>query len=83
MQVLSLLDRAIGRAIGRDKPIDVPSGLRLPPLLSGGLPVLGHASDFVTGAIQLLFRAHREHGEICRLNVFHRNMVAMFGPDAH
>ena len=22
-------DRAIGRAIGRDKPIDVPSGLRL------------------------------------------------------
>lgn len=69
--------------MGRDRKIDVPSGLKLAPLLSGGLPVLGHASEFVTGAIELLFRAHREHGEIAGLNVFHRKMVAVFGPDAH
>ncbi len=83
MQVLNLVDRALGRAMGRDRKIDVPSGLKLAPLLSGGLPVLGHASEFVTGAIELLFRAHREHGEIAGLNVFHRKMVAVFGPDAH
>ena len=83
MQVLNLVDRVVGRAMGRDRKIDVPSGLKLAPLLSGGLPVLGHASEFVTGAIELLFRAHREHGEIAGLNVFHRRMVAVFGPDAH
>ena len=83
MQVLNLVDRVVGRAMGRDRKIDVPSGLKLAPLLSGGLPVLGHASEFVTGAIELLFRAHREHGEIAGLNVFHRKMVAVFGPDAH
>ncbi len=83
MQVFNLVDRAFGRAMGRDTNVSVPPGLTLPPLLSGGLPVLGHASEFVTGAIQLLFRAHREHGEIAGLNVFHRRMVAVFGPDAH
>ena len=51
MQVLQFIDRAVGRAIGRDKKVTVPAGLRLPPLLSGGLPIIGHASEFVTGAI--------------------------------
>jgi sterol 14-demethylase len=91
MQLLDLIDktvrktfdRAVGLATGQERPSEVPEGLRTPPLLSGGLPVLGHATEFVTGAIQLLFRAHREHGEIAALNVFHRRMVAVFGPDAH
>ena len=78
MPVLNLVDRAFGRAMGRDRKLDVPSGLKLPPLLSGGLPILGHASEFVSGAIELLFRAHREHGELAGLNVFHRKMVAVF-----
>jgi len=32
---------------------------------------------------ELLFRARREHGEICSFNVFNRKMVAVFGPEAH
>lgn len=69
------------RAVGRGAPI--PPGLSAPPQLSGGLPVVGHTVEFVRSTIDLLFRAHRELGEVAAFRVFHRDMVAMFGPDAH
>ncbi len=53
------------------------------PVLSGGVPVLGHTVEFVTGAIELLTRAHRELGEVAAFSIFNRKMVAVFGPEAH
>ena len=63
------------------KPL--PEGLRVPPRLSGGLPVVGHTADFIRDAMGLLARAYAEHGEICSIEVLGRKMVAVFGPDAH
>jgi sterol 14-demethylase len=82
MDVMNLVERTVGRAKSA-RGQRVPSGLRTPPLLSGGLPLLGHAVEFVRSAIGLLSRAHRELGEVAALNVFHRRMVAVFGPEAH
>ncbi|HEY8428554.1 MAG TPA: cytochrome P450 [Sandaracinaceae bacterium] len=76
MQLKTVVDRAMRRPA-------VPAGLEAPPQLSGGMPVLGHTVEFVRGAVDLLFRAHRELGEIAAFRVMHREMVALFGPDAH
>ncbi len=54
-----------------------------PPRLSGGLPVIGHTVEFVRSTIELLFRAQRELGEVAGLRVANKNMVALFGPEAH
>lgn len=62
---------------------NVPEGLRVPPKLSGGLPVVGHTADFIRDAMGLLARANAEHGEICSIDLPGRKMVAAFGPDAH
>ncbi len=61
----------------------VPEGLRTPPRLGGGLPLVGHTVEFVRDTIGLLERAHRELGEVAAVNVAGRTMVAMFGPEAH
>jgi sterol 14-demethylase len=61
----------------------MPAGLRPPPLLSGGLPLLGHSVEFIRSAIDLLERARKAHGEISAFKVFNRRMVAVFGPEAH
>jgi sterol 14-demethylase len=60
-----------------------PSGLRPPPMLSGGLPVVGHTVEFVRSAIGLLGRAQRELGEIAAIDIMGKKMVAVFGPSAH
>ena len=54
-----------------------------PPQLSGGLAFVGHTVDFVRSAIDLLFRANRELGEVAAFTVGGKQMVALFGPDAH
>ncbi len=60
-----------------------PAGLRLPPVLSGGLPVLGHTVEFVRGTIGMLARAQKELGECAEIHVAGKKMVAVFGPDAN
>jgi sterol 14-demethylase len=80
MQTQSFVDR-VRNQVRRKKPI--PAGLEAPPMLSGGLPLLGHSVEFVRGAIELLTRAQKEKGEIAAFNVFNRKMVAVFGPEAH
>ncbi len=81
-RVDKLVGRAFDRALGRPS-MDPPAGLRSPPSLSGGLPAIGHTVEFVRGTVELLFRAYREHGEICTFDIANRKMVAMFGPEAH
>jgi sterol 14-demethylase len=61
----------------------IPRGLREPPLVSGGLPLLGHGVDFIRDVTRLLFRAHAEHGEVGAMRVGPRRMVALIGPEAH
>ncbi len=75
-------DRFLWRALGRPS-MDPPPGMRTPPALSGGLPGIGHSVEFIRGTVELLFRAWREHGEICTFNIANRKMVAVFGPEAH
>jgi sterol 14alpha-demethylase len=62
---------------------NTPHSKRPLPVLSGGLPILGHSPEFVRGTIELLFRAHRELGEVAAFRVMNRQMVAMFGPEAN
>ena len=61
----------------------VPDGLRPVPELAGGLPAVGHAVDFIRGPVDLMFRAHRDLGEIAAFKVLNRRMIAAFGPTAH
>jgi sterol 14-demethylase len=79
MQVQDIIDRSL-RGFTRKK---TPTGLRTPPQLSGGMPLIGHTVEFIRGTVDLLFRAQRELGEIAAFNVFNRRMVAVFGPEAH
>jgi sterol 14-demethylase len=70
------LDRLNGLFPGRArKPTD-------PPRLSNGVPLLGHSVEFVRSALDLLFRAERELGEVAEFRVAGRPMVALFGPEA-
>ena len=68
---------------GPSKKVSTPTGLKLAPLLGGGLPLVGHTVEFVRGTIEMLARASRELGEIAAVDVAGRRMVAMFGPEAH
>ena len=79
MQITDVLPRSLRPA----PTTPLPTGKRLAPQLSGGLPGIGHSVEFVRGTIDLLTRAQREHGEIAAFTVFQRRMVAMFGPEAH
>jgi sterol 14alpha-demethylase len=76
MEVQTIVDRVLRRKA-------VPSGLKRPPKLSGGLPLVGHTVEFIKGTMELLARAQRELGEVAAFLVFYRKMVAVFGPEAH
>ena len=78
MQTSSVSDRTARRA-----PLPERTSGPNPPRLSGGLPVIGHTLEFVRSTIDLLFRAQRELGEVAGLRVANKNMVALFGPEAH
>jgi len=67
----------------RGAPSAKPSRGSKPPQLSGGLPVIGHTVEFIRSTIDLLFRAQRELGEVAGLRIANKNMVALFGQDAH
>ncbi|MDQ3035342.1 MAG: cytochrome P450 [Myxococcota bacterium] len=70
-------------ALTSKRAAEIPSGLVPPPRLSGGLPLVGHSIEFVRATMDLLFRANRELGEVAAFSVMGREMVAMFGPEAH
>ncbi|MFW5920204.1 MAG: cytochrome P450 [Polyangiales bacterium] len=79
MELQQIVDK--GRELARGP--QVPKGKELPPELPGGLPVVGHTVEFARRAIDLLFRAHREMGEVAQFQAAHKKFVAMFGPEAH
>lgn len=71
----------VTRALGMERS-PVPAGLREPPELEGGLPLVGHTVGFVRSTVDLLKEAHRRGGEVVALRVATKRMVAVFGPDA-
>ena len=61
-----------------------PAGERggtVPPLVSGALPVAGHALEFLRDQRGLLERGHAEHGQVFRLRLGIRPAVFLLGPD--
>lgn len=53
----------------------------LPPAVSGARPVVGHSLEFLRDPESLIERGHREHGNICRLQVGGRPMIILAGLD--
>ena len=81
MQIQSIVDRATKGAVPPTEP--PPSGLKEPPRLGGGLPMVGHTVEFIRSTIPMLSRANRELGEVAALDIGGKRMVAVFGPEAH
>src|SRR6266567_4060030 len=54
---------------------------KTPPMLRGGLPLLGHTVDFVRDTIGLLERARRECGDVAKFRVVGKDMVLLTGPE--
>src|SRR5262245_18354877 len=55
---------------------------RTPPMLSGAMPLVGHAIEFGHETIGLLHRAHREHGDVAGFKLAHKAMYLLTGPAA-
>jgi sterol 14-demethylase len=62
-------------------PARTPSH-RLPPAVSGAVPIVGHAVEFIRDCLGLLWRAYQEQGEVAKLRVFNKDIVLMTGPRA-
>ena len=62
-------------------PSQAAARLPLPPLVSGALPLLGHAPHFLRDQLLLLERGYAEHGEVFRLRLGRRPAIFLLGPD--
>lgn len=79
----TMLEQILPRVRAGFRPKKTPTGLRKPPVLSGGLPILGHTVEFARGTIGMLARVERECGEIGEIHVAGMKMIAVFGPEAN
>jgi len=61
--------------------LTAPGSGTLPPLVSGALPLVGHAAQFLRDQLRLLERGYAEHGDIFRLRLGRRLAVVMVGPE--
>jgi sterol 14alpha-demethylase len=52
-----------------------------PPALSGGLPFLGHLTDFLRNPVELLKRGYAKCGQVFSFRMGGRRMVVLLGPD--
>lgn len=53
----------------------------LPPLVSGHLPLIGHLLEFATTAERVIWRGYHEHGNVFRIRVGRREVIALLGRD--
>lgn len=60
-----------------------PRSASAPPLLAGGLPLVGHMGEWVHNPFALLMRARREGGEVVEFNLLGTGMVLLTGPQAN
>ena len=75
------LQEANGVAHAKPRAVP-PRASKTPPLVSGALPGIGHAIEFASDCLTLLWRAYQEHGEIVSLKIFHKNVVLFSGVEA-
>ncbi|MGI9240793.1 MAG: cytochrome P450, partial [Verrucomicrobiales bacterium] len=61
----------------------MPHPAPLPPTVSGGLPVIGHAIEFLRDRPGLLLRGYEEHGNVFALKLGPRRSAVMIGPEYH
>ena len=57
--------------------LTAPGPGTLPPLVSGALPLVGHAAQFLRDQLRLLERGYAEHGDIFRLRLGRRLAVVI------
>lgn len=55
--------------------------LPTPPMLGGGMPVIGHAPQFFRDPVSLLHKGYRECGEVFSLRLGKKNSVVLLGPE--
>jgi sterol 14-demethylase len=54
-----------------------------PPVVSGGLPLLGHAIGFMRDPHKVIRRGYEEHGLIFTLDLGLRKAHVLLGPENH
>ncbi len=54
-----------------------------PPMVSGRLPILGHAIEFMQDPHKVIRRGYEEHGLIFSMDLGAKKAVVMLGPDYH
>ena len=54
-----------------------------PPMVSGALPVLGHALEFRSDRTALVRRGFEEHGKIFGIKLANQNVAILVGPEYH
>eukprot|EP01138_Halocafeteria_seosinensis_P014360 gb/GECG01014661.1/.p1 GENE.gb/GECG01014661.1/~~gb/GECG01014661.1/.p1 ORF type:complete len:501 (+),score=68.80 gb/GECG01014661.1/:1-1503(+) len=54
-----------------------------PPMLGGGLPLLGPFPEFASSPVDLVWRGYREKGTEFTVNMFGKNMTFLLGPQSH
>lgn len=57
------------------------SAISSPPTVSGRIPVIGHALQFLRDPIPLLQRGYQEHGSVFSLQLGNKPAVVLLGPD--
>jgi sterol 14alpha-demethylase len=67
----------------RPSPRYRPLGSRMPPLLPGGVPILGHALELRSNPVGLIQRGRDMFGEIYSMRLPNSPTVVMTGPKAH
>ena len=55
----------------------------IPPMVSGALPVLGHALEFRSDRTALVRRGFEEHGKIFGIKLANQNVAILVGPEYH
>lgn len=48
---------------------------KIPPLVSGSLPIIGHGASFSKDIIKFVQNAHHEYGGVCKVKIFNNDMV--------
>lgn len=54
-----------------------------PPVVSGGLPILGHAIEFMRDPHKVIRRGYEEHGLLFTLDLGLRKAHVLLGPENH
>lgn len=62
---------------------DIKQAPQSPPLVSGGLPLLGHAIEFMRDPQKVIRRGYEEHGLVFSLKLGVKKAHVLLGPENH